>query len=76
MSGDASVWLTAQWPSREPRRHRYLPESSSHPAPVPPAPICLAHPASFNTNLAPLIEGPVISLAPKHAKVRREGYRP
>lgn len=34
-----------------------------------------AHPASFNTNLAPLIEGPVISLAPKHAKIRREGYR-
>jgi hypothetical protein len=32
-------------------------------------------PASFNTNLAPLIEGPMISLAPKHAKVRREGYR-
>jgi hypothetical protein len=35
----------------------------------------VAHPASFNTNLAPVIEGPIISLAPKHAKVRREGYR-
>jgi hypothetical protein len=34
-----------------------------------------APPASFDANLAPLIEAPVISLAPKHAKVRREGYR-
>jgi len=39
------------------------------------APPAEAHPASFNTNLAPLIDGPVISLAPKHAKVRRQGYR-
>jgi hypothetical protein len=28
-----------------------------------------------NANDSPLIEGPVISLAPRHAKVRREGYR-
>jgi len=31
--------------------------------------------ASHNANNSPLIEGPVISLVPRHAKVRREGYR-
>ena len=31
--------------------------------------------ASDNANNSPLIEGPVISLAPWHAKVRRESYR-
>ena len=33
-----------------------------------------AHPASQNANLLPLIEGPAISLAAIHAKVRRDGY--
>ncbi len=33
-----------------------------------------APPASHNANLEPLIEGPAISLAARHAKVRREGY--
>lgn len=37
MSGPSSVWLTAQRPSREQRRRRYLPESSSHPAKMAPA---------------------------------------
>src|SRR5438552_423279 len=37
MSGRYSVWLTAQRPSREQRRHRYLPESSAHPAKMTPA---------------------------------------
>ena len=37
MSGHSSVWLTAQRPSRDQRRHRYLPESSSHPAKMAPA---------------------------------------
>ena len=31
-------------------------------------------PASQNANLAPLVEGQAISLAARHAKVRREGY--
>jgi len=34
-----------------------------------------AHLASQNTNLAPVVEGPAISLAGLHAKVRREEYR-
>jgi hypothetical protein len=33
-----------------------------------------APPASQNANLEPLIEGPAISLAARHAKVRRDGY--
>ena len=33
-----------------------------------------AHPASHNANLKPLVEGPAITLAARHAKVRREGY--
>jgi len=35
----------------------------------------LAPPASHNANLEPLVEGPAISLAGLHAKVRREEYR-
>ncbi|MDQ1438292.1 MAG: hypothetical protein QOK43_1921 [Acidimicrobiaceae bacterium] len=31
--------------------------------------------ASHNANNALTIEGPVLSLAPRHAKVRRDGYR-
>ena len=34
----------------------------------------VAPPASQNANLEPLIEGPAISLAARHAKVRRDGY--
>jgi hypothetical protein len=34
-----------------------------------------AHPARHNKNLSPLIEGPVIQVAPVHAKIRRDGYR-
>ncbi|MDA8311130.1 MAG: hypothetical protein M0Z46_11065 [Actinomycetota bacterium] len=34
-----------------------------------------AHLASQNANLEPLIEGPAISLAVRHTKVRRDGYR-
>ncbi|MHB1821285.1 MAG: hypothetical protein ACYCTL_01710 [Acidimicrobiales bacterium] len=34
----------------------------------------MAPPASHNANLEPLVEGPAISLAAAHAKVRREGY--
>ena len=34
----------------------------------------LAPPASQNANLEPLIEGPAISLAPPHTKVRRARY--
>ena len=33
-----------------------------------------AHLASQNTNLGPLVEGPAITLAGRHTKVRREGY--
>ena len=33
------------------------------------------HLASQNTNLAQVVEGPAVSLAGLHAKVRREGYR-
>ena len=33
-----------------------------------------APPASQNANLEPLVEGPAISLAARHTKVRREGY--
>ncbi|MHB8497715.1 MAG: hypothetical protein ACYDES_06915 [Acidimicrobiales bacterium] len=33
-----------------------------------------APPASHNANLEPLVEGLAISLAARHAKVRREGY--
>lgn len=35
----------------------------------------VVHLASQNTNLEPVVEGPAISLAAVHAKVRREGYR-
>ncbi|MGH9101797.1 MAG: hypothetical protein ACRDYD_02260 [Acidimicrobiales bacterium] len=35
---------------------------------------CVAPPASQNANLEPLIEGPAISLAARHTKVRRAGY--
>lgn len=34
-----------------------------------------AHLASQNANLEPLIEGPAISLAARHTKIRRDGYR-
>jgi len=34
----------------------------------------LVHLADHNTNLAPLVSGPVIVLAPVHAKMRRGGY--
>jgi hypothetical protein len=33
-----------------------------------------AHVTSHNANLEPVIEGPAISLAAVHAKVRRAGY--
>ena len=33
-----------------------------------------AHPASHNANLGPLVEGPALTLAGRHTKVRREGY--
>ena len=33
-----------------------------------------AHPASQNANPGPLVEGPAITLAGRHTKVRREGY--
>jgi hypothetical protein len=33
-----------------------------------------APPASHNANLKPLVEGPAITLAARHAKVRRAGY--
>lgn len=36
--------------------------------------ITLAHLASHDANLVPVVEGPAISLAPRHAKVRRDGY--
>jgi hypothetical protein len=32
------------------------------------------HLASQNTNLGPLVEGPAITLAGRHTKVRREDY--
>ena len=35
----------------------------------------LAQLASHNANNPLTIEGPVLSLAPRHAKVRRDGYR-
>ncbi len=35
----------------------------------------LVHLALHNTNLSPLVEGPVISVSPRYAKVRRNGYR-
>jgi len=35
----------------------------------------VAPPASQNANLEPLIAGPAISLAARHTKVRRDGYR-
>lgn len=31
--------------------------------------------ASHDANNSPVVQGPVISLAPRHAKVRRVGYR-
>ena len=31
-------------------------------------------PASHNANCEPLVEGPAITLARRHAKVRRDGY--
>ena len=34
----------------------------------------LAPPASQNANYEPVVEGPAITLAARHAKVRREGY--
>ena len=37
--------------------------------------IISAPPASHNANLESLVEGPAISLATLHTKVRREGYR-
>jgi len=33
-----------------------------------------APPASQNTNFGPLVEGPAITLAGRHTKVRREGF--
>lgn len=33
----SSVWLVAQRPPRDQRRHRYLPESADHPAKMSPA---------------------------------------
>lgn len=33
------------------------------------------HPTRQNKNLSPLIEGPVVQVAPVHAKIRRDGYR-
>ncbi|MDQ1437703.1 MAG: hypothetical protein QOK43_1332 [Acidimicrobiaceae bacterium] len=38
-------------------------------------PICVAQLASHNANNSLTIDGPVLSLAPRHAKVRRDGYR-
>jgi hypothetical protein len=34
-----------------------------------------ALPTSQHTNLPPLVEGPAVQLARRHAKVRRAGYR-
>jgi hypothetical protein len=36
--------------------------------------LVLAPPASHNANYEPVVEGPTITLAARHAKVRREGY--
>jgi hypothetical protein len=35
----------------------------------------LVVPTSQHTNLPPLVEGPVVRLAGRHAKIRREGYQ-
>jgi hypothetical protein len=35
----------------------------------------VVHLALHNTNLNPLVEGPVLMLAPVHGKIRRAGYR-
>jgi hypothetical protein len=35
----------------------------------------MAQLASHNANNSLTLEGPMISLTPRHAKVRREGYR-
>jgi hypothetical protein len=35
----------------------------------------LAPPTSQHTNLPPLVEGPVVRLAGRHAKTRRAGYQ-
>ncbi|GLZ14979.1 hypothetical protein Acsp04_52140 [Actinomadura sp. NBRC 104425] len=37
--------------------------------------ITAVHPTRHNKNLSPLIEGPVVQVAPVHAKIRRDGYR-
>lgn len=55
-----------------PAPSQFLPRQSVGRAPV--APSAVAPPASQNANLAPLVEGQAISLAARHAKVRREGY--
>ncbi len=34
----------------------------------------VAPPASQSANLDPLVEGPAITLAGRHTKVRRDGY--
>ncbi len=35
----------------------------------------VAHLALHNTNLSPLVVGPAVSVAGRHANVRRDGYR-
>jgi hypothetical protein len=37
--------------------------------------VVLVVPTSQHTNLLPLVEGPGIRLASRHAKIRRGGYR-
>jgi hypothetical protein len=34
----------------------------------------MVHPASHNAKLEPVVEGPAITLAARHAKIRRDGY--
>src|SRR3954453_19089021 len=43
-----------------------------------PARLCAmfcVHPTRQHTNPQPVLEGPMLSVSPGHAKVRRDGYR-
>gem|GEM_PF-6874403 len=35
----------------------------------------MVHPAFHNKNLLTILNGPEIDLAPRHSKVRRDGYQ-
>src|ERR1700687_900267 len=75
MTARSSVWPVSQWPSREQRRGRYLPESASHPAKMVPA--LAGHAVATYTKPGDVVLDPMCGIATTRveaAHLGRDGF--